>query len=57
MTAANPEVLQKVQEFLDGRKLGYEAVEEKYCTKLVVKVGPHRRPCQRLQLGQDCCRR
>lgn len=40
MTAADPNVLKEVETFLDRQKLVYVPVEEKYCTRLVVKSGP-----------------
>jgi len=39
MAAADPKVLEEVQSFLDRQKLAYGPVEEKYCTRLVVKNG------------------
>jgi hypothetical protein len=40
MSAADPTILQAVQSYLDRLKLKYEAVEEQFCTRLVVKNGP-----------------
>ena len=40
MSAADPKMLHAVQSYLDRLKLKYEAVEEQFCMRLVVRSGP-----------------